>query len=86
VTKHQQNDRKFRKNSRTHQLRPLPSNPWAHRWDQLWSLPGDLKRNSEHAPHCSVIMTMHMPTRPWKPQSLWLATWLLLPIPPISWT
>jgi hypothetical protein len=27
VTKHQQNDRKFRKNSRTHQLRPLPSNP-----------------------------------------------------------
>jgi hypothetical protein len=20
--------------------------------DQLWSLPGDLKRKSEHAPHC----------------------------------
>jgi hypothetical protein len=30
-----------------------PNNPWArrHRWDQLWSLPGDFNRNFECAPH-----------------------------------
>jgi hypothetical protein len=40
VTKHQQNDRKYWKNSITRPQRPLSNNPWArrHRWDQLWSL------------------------------------------------
>jgi hypothetical protein len=33
------------------------NNPWArrHRWDQLWSLPGDLSRKFEHAPHCREV-------------------------------
>jgi hypothetical protein len=33
------------------------SHPWArrHRWDQLWCLPGDLKRKFEHAPHCHKV-------------------------------
>jgi hypothetical protein len=43
-----------------------------HHWDQLWSLPGDLNRKSEHAPYCSITIT-RSPTRPWKPQSLWLS-------------
>jgi hypothetical protein len=43
---------------------------------------GDLNRKFEHAPHCSFITTSP-PTRPWKPQSLWLtATWLWFPILP----
>jgi hypothetical protein len=35
----------------------LPNNPWAcrHRWDQLWSLPGDLNRKFEHVPHCREV-------------------------------
>jgi hypothetical protein len=48
----------------------LPNSPWArkHRWDQLWSLPGDhLNRKFEHAPHCYFITTTLRPTRPWKP-------------------
>jgi hypothetical protein len=58
-----------------------------HRWHQLWSLPGDLNRKSEHAPHCSFITTTRLPTRPWKPQNLWLtATWLSFPILPTHWT
>jgi hypothetical protein len=42
------------KNSKTRLQRPSPNNPWAHRhcWDQLWSLPEDLNRKFEHAPHC----------------------------------
>jgi hypothetical protein len=45
------------KNSRTLPQRPSPNNPWAHRhqWDQLWSLPGDVKRKFEHMPHCHEI-------------------------------
>jgi hypothetical protein len=32
-------------------------------------------------------MTMHPPTHPWKPESLWLTTtWLLFPILPTCWT
>jgi hypothetical protein len=71
-TKHQQNHRECWKNSRTHLRRPSLNNPWArrHRWGQLWSLPGDLNRKFEHAPHCSFITTTSPPTRPWKPQSL----------------
>jgi hypothetical protein len=36
-----------------------PNNPWGcrHRWGQLWSLPGDLNRKFEHAPHCPFITT-----------------------------
>jgi hypothetical protein len=51
--KRQQNDRKCWKNLRSHLQRPLLSNLWAcrHRWDQLCSLPGDLNRKFEHAPH-----------------------------------
>jgi hypothetical protein len=66
VTKHQQNKRQFWKNLRTHQRRLSLNNPWArrHRWDQLWSLPGDLNRKSEHAPHCSFITTTRPPTCP----------------------
>jgi hypothetical protein len=54
ATKHQQNDRKCWKCSRTHPQRPSLNNPWVrrHRWHQLWSLPGDLNRKFEHAPHC----------------------------------
>jgi hypothetical protein len=88
VIKHQQNDRKCWKNSRTHPQRPLLNNPWARRhcWDQLGSLPRDLNRKFEHVPHCSFIITMHPPTHPWKPQSLWLtATWLSFPIHPTHW-
>jgi hypothetical protein len=61
-------------NSRAHQQRQSLNNPWAcrHHWDQLCSLPGDLNRKLEHAPHCSFITTTHPPTRPWKPQSFWL--------------
>jgi hypothetical protein len=57
------------KNSRPHPWRPLLNNPSAcwHCWDQLRSLP-DLNRKFKRAPHCSVIRTMHLPTRPWKPQ------------------
>jgi hypothetical protein len=52
-TKHQQNDRKCWKNSRTHPRRPSLNNPWVrkHCWDQLWSSP-DLNRKFEHAPYC----------------------------------
>jgi hypothetical protein len=37
-----------------------PNNPWAHRhhWDQLWSLPGDLKNKFEHAPHCHKVCSL----------------------------
>jgi hypothetical protein len=59
------------------------NNPWArkHHWNQLWSLPRDLNTKFEHALHCRVITTMHSPTRPWKPQCLWLTTtWLSFPI------
>jgi hypothetical protein len=41
-----------------------------HSWDQLRSLPGDINRKFEHEPHYSI--TTLLPTRPWKPQSLWL--------------
>jgi hypothetical protein len=63
ATKHQQNDRKCWKNSRTHQRRSSPNNPRArrHRWDQLCSLKFD------YAPHCSFITT-RPPTCPWKPE------------------
>jgi hypothetical protein len=73
VTKH---DRKCWKNLRTHHRRPLSNNTWVrrHRWDKLWSLPGDLNRKFEHAPHCSFITTMRPPKRPGKLQSLWLTT------------
>jgi hypothetical protein len=86
ATKHQQNDRKYWKNLRTHQWRLSPNNPWAHRhhWEQLWSLPGDVNRKFEHAPHCSFITTMHPPTHPWKPQSLWLTVTWLSSHPPYS--
>jgi hypothetical protein len=49
ANKHQQNDRKCWKNSRTH--------PRAHRprMDQLWSVPRDLDRKSEHAPNCREV-------------------------------
>jgi hypothetical protein len=50
-------------------------------------LPGDLNRKSEDAPQCSFIMTTRPPTRPWKPQSLWLTTaWFLFPILSTCWT
>jgi hypothetical protein len=67
VTKQRQNDRQCWINSWTHQQRPSPNNPWAHRhcWDQLWNLPGDLNRKFEHAPHCSFSTTMCPPTRAW---------------------
>jgi hypothetical protein len=73
------------KNSKTHPWGPSPNNPRTrrHRWDQLWSLPGDLNRKLEDAPHCSFITTRRPPTRPWEPQSLWLTTtWLPFPILP----
>jgi hypothetical protein len=76
---------KMLKKSRTHSRRPSPNSSWArrHRWDQLWSLPGYLKWKFEHAPHCSFIITTRPPTRPRKPQSLWLTiTWLSFPILP----
>jgi hypothetical protein len=28
--------------------------------DQLWSLPGDLKRKFEHAPHCREVCSPHL--------------------------
>jgi hypothetical protein len=63
VTKHRKNDRKYWKNFKTHPQRPSPDNPWAriHHWCQLWSLPGDLCRKSEHAPHCRKVCspTLH---------------------------
>jgi hypothetical protein len=77
------------KNSRIHLWRPSLNNPWIlrHRWDQLWSLPGDLNRKSEHASHCSFIMAMCLHTHSWKPRSLWLTiAWLSFPILPTSWT
>jgi hypothetical protein len=80
---------KMKENIRTHQRRSLLNNPWARRhcWDQLWSLPGDLNGEFEHALHCSFITTMHLPTLPWKPWSLWLiTTWLLFPILPTCQT
>jgi hypothetical protein len=51
ATKHQKNDRKCWKNSRTDTRRLSPNNSWAcrHRWDQLWSLPGNINRKFEHA-------------------------------------
>jgi hypothetical protein len=57
VTKQQQNDRKCWKNLRIHPWRPSPNDPWArrHRWDQLWSLPGDLNRKFEYVPHCCEV-------------------------------
>jgi hypothetical protein len=53
ATKHQQNDRKCSKNLRTHPQRLSPNNLWAHRhrWNQLWSLPGDCNRKFEDALH-----------------------------------
>jgi hypothetical protein len=81
ATKDQQNDRKCWKNSRTRPRILSPNNPWARRhcWDQLWNLPGDLKRKFECALHCS-IMTMRPPTCPRKPQSFYLtATCLSFP-------
>jgi hypothetical protein len=56
ASKHQLNDRKCWKNSRTHPRRSSPNNPWArrHRWDQLRSLP-DLNRKFKHAPHCDEV-------------------------------
>jgi hypothetical protein len=77
------------KNSRTRPWRLLPYYPWAHRhcWNQIWSLPGDLNRKSDHTLHCSFIMTTRLPTCPWKPLSLWLTmTWLSFPILPTRWT
>jgi hypothetical protein len=69
ATKHQQNDRKCWKNSRTHLRRPSPNNPWARRqhWDQLWSLLGDLNRKFEHAPHCHEVCS---PTNYQRQQSI----------------
>jgi hypothetical protein len=66
------------KNSRTHPQRLSLNHPWAgrHHWDQLWSLPGDLNRKFEHVPYCSFTMTSHPAMHAWKPQSLWLTTWL----------
>jgi hypothetical protein len=87
VTKHQQNDRKCWKIPRTHPRRLSLNNPWAcrHYWDRLWSLPGNLNTKFEHALHCFFITTTRPPTRPWKPQSLWLTgTWLSFPIQVIS--
>jgi hypothetical protein len=71
-----ENDRKCWTNLKTHPQRPLPNNPRVcrHRWDQLWSLPGDLNRKFEHVLCCSFITTMRPPTCPWQPQSLWLTT------------
>jgi hypothetical protein len=48
---------KMFKKSRTLQRRQSPKNPLArrHRWDQLWSLPGNLNRKFEHAPHCREV-------------------------------
>jgi hypothetical protein len=45
------------KKFQTHPRRPLLNNPWAHRHrrDQFWSLPGDLNRKFEHAPHCRKV-------------------------------
>jgi hypothetical protein len=57
ATKHQVNDRKSWKNSRTHPRRPSPNNPCArrHRWERLWSLAGDLTGKFEHVPHCREV-------------------------------
>jgi hypothetical protein len=70
---------------RTPPRRPSPNKPWArrYRWDQLWSLPGDLNRKFEHAPHCSFTTTTRTYTRAWEPQSLWLKIpWLWFPLLP----
>jgi hypothetical protein len=57
ATKSQQNYRKCWKNSNAHSWRASLNNPRAHRnhWDQLWSLPGDLRRKCECAPHCHRV-------------------------------
>jgi hypothetical protein len=57
TTKHQQNDRKYWKNLRSHSWRPFLNNPWAlrHRLDLLQCLPGDLNRKFEHAQHCCEV-------------------------------
>jgi hypothetical protein len=48
---------KMLKKLKTHPWRPSSNNQWArrHRWDQLWSLPGDLNRKFEHALHCRRV-------------------------------
>jgi hypothetical protein len=86
ANKHQQNDRKCWKNSRTQPWWPAPNNPWArrHRWDQLWSLPGDLNGKFEHVPHCSLITTTRPPTRPWKPQWVTNNNVVIVPHTPYS--
>jgi hypothetical protein len=78
-----ENVEKF-KNSSTN---TSPNNAWARRHysDQLRRLPEDHNRKFEHTPHCSFIMTTLPPTRPWKQQTLWLRTWLSIPILLISW-
>jgi hypothetical protein len=47
-------------------------------------LPVNLNRIFEHAPHCSFIVTTRLPTRPWKPLSLWLTITWMIPHPPYS--
>jgi hypothetical protein len=63
--KYQQNVRKCWKNLRTHPWRLSLNNPWArkHHWDQLWSLPGDLNRKLEHAPHCHEVCSLTLDKR-----------------------
>jgi hypothetical protein len=53
---------KMLKKSRTHPRRPSLNNSWArkHYWDHLWSLPGDLNRKSEHAPHCHKVCSPNL--------------------------
>jgi hypothetical protein len=47
---------------------------------------GEIDQNFSAATTCSFITAMHLPTHPWKPQSLLLTTWLLFPIHPTHWT
>jgi hypothetical protein len=60
---------------RTHPRRPSPKR---HSWDQLWSLPGDLNRKSEHAPHCRQICS---PT-PDKSSQFVTNNMIIIPHPP----
>jgi hypothetical protein len=73
------------KNPRTHPWRPSPNNPWArtHRWDQLWSLPGDLNGKFENLtgtlaqPQLAPLSRQRARLQVPESQSLWLTTkWL----------
>jgi hypothetical protein len=55
-------------------------------WDP-WEKMCDKKDRSFGATTTSsFIATTRLPTRPWKPQSLWLTTWLSFPTLPTCWT